>query len=423
LDNESLGPPNPGAAAAIPSLFLRASVNPMTIRRANANRETLVLSSVLCLLALGSANRGPAAERTYPAYVTQHDLMTDLDALYLNYLNPDPALKTVEEWPIVGQILKISTNIVDAGIIADRLNQSLPVDDQPAFRPVKAMVDECAQRLGVKPPHLFIESNPHVNAYVTRLKEPHLLVLTSGLYDLFKDRPDELRFIIGHELGHLRCNHIRCHLVGSALVDFIVGDEPTGGIAEDFLAHLLVGQLLAWYRESEFSADRAGLVCVGGDLDVAKRALLRLLHGTKEDVLPEVAVREQIAFEKEPFVKIVRRLRALRSRHPFVPDRVHALDQWTTTDSYQLLMQRREKAPPNRFLVIDEIQITGLPDTDIGFGTASDPLIRLVVGDKAFESGRFSNNNNPHLTDLAWKTSFAPGEFRGIPGEFRGQDR
>lgn len=364
----------------------------------------------VALLALFASvcGTGDSAEPGSSRYITEFDLMTDTDAFYFRYLNPDPHLENVAKWPIVGRILEIGGNVIDAGIIADRLNQGLPVDEQPAFRHVKEMVDECAETLGVESPHLFVESNPKANAYVTRVKDPHLLILTSGLYNLYKDRPEELRFVIGHELGHLKCNHIRCHMVGRALMEFILGDRSTSGIKEDLVAHVTVGQLLSWYRHSEMSADRAGLLCVGGDNDIAKRALLRLQHGTKEDVVPEIAQREVIAFEKEPFVKIVRKLRSFRTTHPFVSDRCLALDQWTSTKSYQELARRTLSEPPNHWLVLDAIEITNLPDADTGFGTACDPIVKAVVASKEFTSGSFTNNNNPSLTDLQWKAPYVP---------------
>jgi hypothetical protein len=156
---------------------------------------------------IGSASDPP---REY-GFITAEDLMTDNDAFYSNYLNPDPTLKAISEWPIVKKVVDLGIDVLDAGTIADRLNRSLPADTQDGFADIKEMVDSCTEQLGITPPRLFIENDPHTNAYVTRLQEPHLLVLTSSLYNLYEDNPEELRFIIGHELGHLKCNHIRCH--------------------------------------------------------------------------------------------------------------------------------------------------------------------------------------------------------------------
>lgn len=72
-----------------------------------------------------------------PSYLTKYDVMTDTDAFYLRYLDPDPLLDRVDHWPIVRHIVALGGRIVDSGIIADRLNRGLPVDEQPAFRHVK----------------------------------------------------------------------------------------------------------------------------------------------------------------------------------------------------------------------------------------------------------------------------------------------
>ena len=89
-------------------------------------------------------------------------------------------------------------------------------------------------------------------------------------------------------------------------------------------------------------------------------------------------------------------------------DRCLALEEWTTTGSYQALLDRDSGQPNEQRLVIDKVYIKGLPDSDSGFRTASDPIITVILGDKTFHSGIFSNNNNPSLKDLLWKTRFSP---------------
>ena len=250
---------------------------------------------------------------------------------------------------------------------------------------------------------------------MTRLQEPHLLVLTSGLYEKYNEHPQELRFIIGHELGHLKCDHIRCHTVGSALVHAIVRTDSGVSVKDGLVANLLVGQLLRWFRESEISADRAGLICIGGDEKVAQKALLRLLHGTnEEDIDPEKAVREQIDFENERFVKIMRYLRAFGTTHPFIPERCLALRQWKTSSGYLKLEQRlaagtgRSSPPKAGKLVVESVEIQGLPDTDSGFGQSvkCDPLIHVVCGDQEKTSDYQTNNPDPSFTDLEWEFGY-----------------
>jgi Zn-dependent protease with chaperone function len=356
----------------------------------------------------------------FPAYVSKHDLMTDLDAFYLRYLGLATVGDKVSDWPLVQSILKVSKDLIDAGIISEHLNEAVPVTGQPAFAHVQMTVDECAKRLGVDAPKLFVRQDPRPNAYVTRLNKPHLLVITSSLYDLYKDRPDEMRFIIGHELGHLKCDHIRCHLVGKLLIEGILGERGTKGIKEDFIAPLLVGQLLTWSQESEISADRSGLVCVGGDLKVAEQALLRLVHGTKEILDTDQVTREHIAFESEPFVKIARLLRASGTTHPFVHERRLALRQWTLSAEYTRFMDRRTNSSNDGWLVLDEIEIHKLPDADpdapglglVGLKNSikADPIVRAIIDERKYESPKRDNDSDPHLKGLGWRFPFVEGE-------------
>jgi len=346
--------------------------------------------------------------RAESAPLTKYDLMTNQDMFLSRYLNPDPHLDRVSKWPIVKDVAAIGGDLIDAHQITAELNQGLPVDEQPAFRHVKRIVNECAEKLGVHPPKLFVRQDSEVTAYVTCMREPHLLVLSSSFYELYKDRREEMRFMIGHELGHLKCNHLRAHTVGRALMSFISGPRSTSRIRESFVANRIVGQLLSWFREAEFSADRAGLVCVNGNLEIAKSALLRLKHGTREDVIPKIAEQEVLDYLNEPFVKMVRKLRA-RGSSPYVFDRCLELEKWTKSRAYEQLV-RRKQIPEQQWLVIYEIEIANLPNADYawGEGKACDPMIKAVIGDQEFEADAQTDNNHPTVSKIAWKAPYYP---------------
>ncbi len=278
----------------------------------------------------------------------------------------------------------------------------LPVDQQPAFRHVKQIVDECAGKLGIASPHLFVRCDSRVDAYVTGICEPHILVLSSQLYELFKHRPDEMRFVIGHELGHIKCGHIRSHAVGRALMQFVRRGNSSR-FRPGFVAKLIVGQLMMWFRESQFSADRAALLCVDGDLDAAECALLRFKHGTQEDVDRKVAYQEQIDFLNEPFVRIMRKVQA-RGDAPYIFDRIVQLRGWRSKGGYDALA-KRTAMPEQKKLVIDSIKIRGLPNADIswGDGRKCDPIVRAVVGRKVFSTDFITDNNAPSLSMTTWE--------------------
>jgi Zn-dependent protease with chaperone function len=113
---------------------------------------------------------------------------------------------------------------------------------------VYEMLDECVAQLAIElPVELYVYASPQFNAACVKPEEGRLFImLSSSLLEAFKG--SELRFVLGHELGHHLYNH---------------HDIPIG--------YLLRGKappnpklalaLFAWLRYAEISADRAGAHC------------------------------------------------------------------------------------------------------------------------------------------------------------------
>ena len=67
----------------------------------------------------------------------------------------------------------------------------------------------------------------------------------------------ELKFMIGHELGHILQKDLVCHTIKGLLDNLNSKSEILGPIVSD----LIDVPLNHWYRCSEYTADRAGLIC------------------------------------------------------------------------------------------------------------------------------------------------------------------
>ena len=63
-------------------------------------------------------------------------------------------------------------------------------------------------------PELYIEWGYDINACTVGADNP-IIVLHSGLIDLCDD--DEIMFIIGHELGHIKSNHMLYHMMAQVI--------------------------------------------------------------------------------------------------------------------------------------------------------------------------------------------------------------
>lgn len=124
-----------------------------------------------------------------------------------------------------------------------------------------------AFRLGVPVPDVYVQADNTPNAYTAGFLGQHWLVLTTPLLDLME--PDELLFVIGHELGHIRREH----------VSWMVLTSPQGGITFAPIRLVLNLVFAQWRHRAEFAADRAGLLACRST-DAAARALVRATYWT-----------------------------------------------------------------------------------------------------------------------------------------------
>lgn len=183
---------------------------------------------------------------------------------------------------------------------------------------VDGMLQACRTTLGIELPlETYVYPSPDFNAAAVRPERGMMFVLvSSSLLEAFE--PDELRFVLGHELGHQMFEHHRIP----------VGALLGGGSTVD--ARLAL-PLFAWQRYAEISADRAGLVCAGG-LDGAARALFKLASGLRggrvriliDKFLSQVGdLREEAAREAHTDAPMRRDWFA---SHPFSPLRLRAAE-------------------------------------------------------------------------------------------------
>jgi Zn-dependent protease with chaperone function len=130
------------------------------------------------------------------------------------------------------------------------------------FPHIHAMVQEGANTLGLEAPMTFVyNSNGVMNAFALRLLgKTRYVWLTSALIDA--DNEEQLRFVIGHELGH----HVAGHL------DQMIHLVRLPALIVPFLG-------AAYSRSREFTCDRIG-AHITRDLTVARSALQMLASGS-----------------------------------------------------------------------------------------------------------------------------------------------
>jgi Zn-dependent protease with chaperone function len=245
------------------------------------------------------------------------------------------------------------------------------------FADLDAMLDDCVQVLDAPVrPELFVSQSPLVNAYTIGMDTP-FIVVTSGMYDLMSH--DEMRFVLGHELGHALSGHAvyRTMLMHLMRLASSFGFIPLGGWA----LRAIVAALLEWQRKSELSGDRAGLLCCQ-DLDVAIRVELKLAAGSHLDELDTQAFLAQAReYERSGDMRdgLLKLLNLELQSHPFSVLRAAALTKWVDTGGYGAILagDYPRRADDDSARVHEDVGAAARHYKD-GFDQSNDPLIRGI---------------------------------------------
>lgn len=184
-------------------------------------------------------------------------------------------------------------------------------------------------------PDLFVSQTPFVNAGAYGMQRP-FIVINSGTLKLLDD--DELRTLLGHELGHVMSGHALYHTLLVIILSVSLGLVPfLAGIA------LLPIQLalLEWYRKSELSSDRAGLLAAQ-DPVASMRMFLKMAGGgdMKEmDLNAFLAQAKEYEETSGALDRVFKILNTLGASHPFNTLRAAELDRWIAGGTYQRALQ------------------------------------------------------------------------------------
>lgn len=201
------------------------------------------------------------------------------------------------------------------------------------FPQAHRILAECCSILDLPVPELYITNSPDMNAMAIGINKP-FIVLHSSLVHQFSD--DELMAVLGHELGHIKAGHVLYRTILWILVHFSFQLFPM-----DELVRLpIIFALKDWERKSEYSCDRAGLLCVQ-DPQASYRALLKLAAGgkTEQTDLGEM-FRQAEEYEAggDLMDSLYKFLNVMGSSHPLLISRVREIKLWAESAEYGRIM-------------------------------------------------------------------------------------
>ena len=205
---------------------------------------------------------------------------------------------------------------------------------------IHALLVEACKVLDLEVPQLYIKQHPVPNAYTfaMRGKQPFIVVHTA-LIELLN--PAELQAVIGHELGHLKCDH-GVYLTLANLLTLATSQLPFGAV----LMQNWQAQIMEWVRCAEFTCDRAALLATQNARTVA--SVLMKLSGGYPTLSPQLnldAFIEQAtaydAISDSEIGELLKRMKTDELSHPVPVLRAREISRWAATADYQSLLTVR----------------------------------------------------------------------------------
>ena len=192
--------------------------------------------------------------------LSANDFIHPEDKSGLERLDAVPGMKSI----LAETVSNIREKFITVEIMGDGVNIT-----QEAYPELYRRLTETSKILNIDNiPNLSTKWSYNISMTTEGVNNPRILAL-SGAIDILSDK--ELSFLLGHELGHLMAGHIPYHNLLTTLYTPLMSMVSN---AEMFMA-VLRPMLLKWFRLSDFTADRAGLLACQ-DIDIAITALAKM---------------------------------------------------------------------------------------------------------------------------------------------------
>ena len=209
-------------------------------------------------------------------------------------------------------------------------NESLPKMHQQ-------LVDAC-QILGVNEIPTYSTDWEYAPYHFSNGEKHRRIVMMSGSADLFTD--DEMMFVLGHELGHMVCGHKPYHMLLETFYMPFVNDA-----AFKAWASIIKLPLMEWYRISDYTADRMGLLCCQ-DINAAITTMIKKAGLPKKcynNIDVQGFIQQAREFEEkftDTMDRVVKVLSIRSAEFPWLVVRAGKLYDWYHSDEYKQIIDK-----------------------------------------------------------------------------------
>ena len=255
-----------------------------------------------------------------------------LDKMALGALKKVPMLDKIGAWVI--------NFMQKTDYMVDRRGNDIEVNEKlaPRVYRLKKLAEErlCMER----DIPMYITMEWDYNAFACGVDNP-IIVLNSSIVEDFTD--DELLSIIGHEMGHIKSNHMLYHWMSNNVAQWMFNCGLIGGTT---LMGIVVA-LKEWQRKSELTADRAGYIACN-NLDAVLSAELKLKGKTNpalapndcnfsiEEILSQLDDYEKVKMDSL-YTKFIYAYITCNMTHPWSVERMKEIMDWDKSVAYDEL--------------------------------------------------------------------------------------
>lgn len=275
----------------------------------------------------------------------------------------------------------------ERGFRLSHLATGIRVDHRQYPRVYQRFTEAASTLDVIELPELYVTQSPWLNAEAIGLDRP-FVTLSSACVQQLDD--DELRCLLGHELGHIGSGHAVYKTILSILTRWAASLSwlPVGAIA----LRGIIAAMLEWWRKAELSGDRAGLLA-GQDPAAALRLLMKMAGGGDLSQVDTTAFLEQAA-EYDGGGDLRDSLHKIRmtawSTHPVPVARASQLRHWIDQGGYGRVLagDYPRRVDDGAASVTEEVR-SAADSYRQAFGRSQDPLVGLLrrLGDGATDLG------------------------------------
>jgi hypothetical protein len=200
-------------------------------------------------------------------------------------------------------------------------------------------IENCATFGWETVPELYVTQTPVFNAGAYGIDHPFIVIHSSALEILDEQ---ELRVLLAHELGHVMSGHALYSTIAVIISMISLGVLP-------MLAAIVVLPVklafLEWYRKSELSADRAGLLG-SQDLSPTMRLFMKMAGGGNTAVIrpgdlnidPFLVQANEYAANNEGLNIVYKIANTLMLTHPMNVVRAAEVQKWVQSGAYDRII-------------------------------------------------------------------------------------